>query len=317
MPRFGPRLPPSPSSSGRGGSPSSSSGRAASLRDRFSGRSLRAALARIPLPSLRLPWGRASGGSRPDTPATDTVELFDSLAALDLDGHGVPSSSFWRVGGDDDAGPIGSLREALLASGALNGTGADRPPAVEREMTSGEDDGASHAAATAAAMEVDAGNAADDTAAGGGDLAASAPLGAAVHAAAATLLATELESSNGRNQFSPKQRAYLEATWRQDTTPKPAQRHALAAFLKLSERQVRNWFGNRRRHRRVAEEKDSHLALSQANAFLQEALEAAAKQSGELETENEKLRAELQVAEVALADLRESSSRFEAMVTHR
>ena len=83
----------------------------------------------------------------------------------------------------------------------------------------------------------------------------------------------------------------------------------------VGERQVRNWFGNRRRHRRVAEDKDSHLALNQANASLQEALEAAAKRSGELETENKQLRAELQTAEVAFVDLRESSSRFEAMVT--
>lgn len=297
----------SSSSSGRGG------GRgASSLRERLSG-SFRGALARLPLPSLRLPWGPASGGSRPDTPGADTVELFDSLAALDLDadadGLGAPSS-LRLVGGDDAAGPIGSLREALLASGALNGTDADRPPAVERAMANGGDDGAGHAAAPAA-MEVDAGSAAADNAGS----AASAPLGAAVHAAAATLLATELKSSNGRNKFSPKQRAYLEAAWREDSSPKLPQRTALGAFLKLSERQVRNWFGNRRRHRRVAEEKDSHLALNQANASLQEALEAAAKRSGELETENKQLRAELQTAEVAFADLRESSSRFEAMVT--
>ena len=141
----------SSSSSGRGGG----RGAARSLR-RLSG-SFRGALARLPLPSLRLPWGPASGGSRPDTPGFDTVELFDSLAALDLDadadGLGAPSS-LRLVGGDDAASPIGSLREALLASSALNGTDADRPPAVERAMANGGDDGAGHAAAPAAAMEV-------------------------------------------------------------------------------------------------------------------------------------------------------------------
>ena len=113
-----------------------------------------------------------------------------------------------------------------------------------------------------------------------------------------------------RTGHTAAQRAVLEAAFARESLPNEQQKKAIGLQTGLSQRQVRNWFQNRRmRNKSRAESRQSKILKAQ-HTKLKQAVDAVRGANGALAVENRLLQSECRKALAHLQDLQDAVERL-------
>ena len=119
---------------------------------------------------------------------------------------------------------------------------------------------------------------------------------------------TTVGSKTKSGRFDKAQRSFLEAAFNQEPNPSEEQRQAFAAQLNLTEKQVRNWFQNKRQRLKGRATQHHNSKLASANEDLAEEYAELKVRNTEAERENKVLRAQIKKLAAKLEDLQDSTS---------
>ena len=119
---------------------------------------------------------------------------------------------------------------------------------------------------------------------------------------------TTVGSKTKSGRFDKAQRSFLEAAFNQEPNPSEEQRQAFAAQLNLTEKQVRNWFQNKRQRLKGRATQHHNSKLASANEDLAEEYAELKIRNREAERENKVLRAQIKKLAAKLEDLQDSTS---------
>ena len=118
------------------------------------------------------------------------------------------------------------------------------------------------------------------------------------------------EQGERRGVHTEEQRAVLEAAFARESQPNEQQKKALGDQTGLSQRQVRNWFQNRRQRNRGRAETRQAAVLKRDNTKLVREVSRVQGVNEALAVENRLLRSECRKAHAHLQDLQEVAERL-------
>ena len=120
----------------------------------------------------------------------------------------------------------------------------------------------------------------------------------------------EREEKSNRGVHTEAQRAVLEAAFARESQPNEQQKKALGEQTGLTQRQVRNWFQNRRQRNRGRAETRHAAILKAHNTKLVREVGRVREVNETLTVENRLLRSECRKAHAHLQDLQEAAERL-------